>query len=418
MGALAVLVAASLAILPTAASAQVAPTEQTHPLQPSNQELQEQGLPSGPMGTPLETPVDPATYRLLPGDLLNLGLWGEAAKGYALAVSPQGELMIPKVGPIPVAGKTIAEAEKELTGLLGALYPRSRVSLRLIAPGKFRLSVSGMVNHPGVFEITRVDRLSTALETAGGISGGGSVRSVRILDGEGNLTREVDLLPWLVDGDPKFNPLIEPGTSIDVMQRGPSVYLRGPVNGRSGIDPGEVPVHNPGAPEEEPSRIFEWRPGDTVGTMLEMAGGLSERADGTGLLIRNGATVRKLDLRADSSLAVPVVQEDLVEVIGANRWVFVVGAVRIPGRYPYLPGMSAWDYVAMAGGATELGRNSDWTLQNQGERRTSAKRTSAVYPGSTIRVPERRTYTVTTLLTPLTSAVALVLSLVALRHGI
>jgi len=376
------------------------------------------GLVQGPVFWSLEETIDPATYRLLPGDQLHLGLWGETTRAYPLVVTPEGELIIPECGPLAVSGLTLAEAERRAAALLSPLYPKAGVTLRLLSPGRFRIVVTGMVRSPGIYEITRVDRMTAAISTAGGIRAGGSVRRIRLLapgSTKEGAAGEIDLIPWLVRGDLDHNPLLEPGWTVDVPSMGPTVRVRGPVNGRAGL----VMFTEPDAqlsnlPEEDPSRALEWREGDTVGSILELAGGLSERASGEGALVHEGAPLVQCDLTRAEDLARPVAAGDLLEVGYDSRWIFVVGAVRSPGRYPYLPGLQAPDYINLAGGPTELGRFNAWIVE--GEEGGRLAKETPMAPGLTVRVPERRSYKLTTVLAPLTSATAFIISVVALAR--
>lgn len=371
---------------------------------------------TGPATWSVEAPVDPASYRLLPGDGIHVGLWGETPKSWTLRVSPEGDLIVPMAGPVAVEGLTLSEAESRVRNALQPLYPRARISLRLVEPGRFRVSVAGLVARPGVYEATASDRLSMALIAAGGIRAGASIRSIRLIPREG-VPRSIDLLPWLLRGELDANPTLSPGTSIEVPLRGPTVRVRGPVQGRSGLElTPDRATRFADRPEEEPDIVIEWQTGDSVGTLLAAVGGLNDHATGRGALIRAGSAKRSLDLTRAEATALPVEANDLLEVEYETRWVYITGAVRQPGRYPYLPGMRAIDYVAMAGGPSELGRAKGWGLRDDGGHFRALDPMNELKPGDFLRVPERRSYKVTTFLAPLSSATAVVLSIIAIAN--
>src|SRR5690606_16117779 len=192
----------------------------------------------------LEASLDRKVYRLIPGDRIHVGIWGESPVSHLLGVTPDGMLVIPKVGRIEVAGQTLESAERAVTEALTDLYPRARVTLTLLEPGRFRNLVTGMVANPGVYESMVGDRLSMALRAAGGISPGGTGRRIRIFDPIGTDTasrstavsespREVDLLPWLVRADLDANPVLQPGQVIEVAPQEETVSIRGAINGRN-----------------------------------------------------------------------------------------------------------------------------------------------------------------------------------------
>jgi len=203
---------------------------------------------------------------------------------------------------------------------------------------------------------------------------------------------------------------------IEIATQEETVRIRGPVNGRSDHTlPREGEPEFGNRPAEEPDLVFEWRPGDTLALLIAQAGGLSPLAEAVGTLHRAGET-RAIDLGDDTQLAMPLEPADLVEVAQTMRWVFVVGSVDTPGRYPYYSGFTARDYVSLAGGESEHGRSSGWKLSFPDGSTPGADDRTTITPGTTIRVPERRTRWITNVLSPLTTAAALVLSVVALAN--
>ena len=165
---------------------------------------------------------------------------------------------------------------------------------------------------------------------------------------------------------------------------------------------------------ENPNILLEWKEGDTAGFALTRAGGLSEDASGEILLARG---TERRTIRAVDADSVALRGGDLLEAAMRERWVYVNGAVRFPGPYPYLPSLGAADYVRVAGGPTEIGRGSGWTICLPGSNdKIGIEKATAVPPGSTIWVPERWTYKTSTLLGPISGITALIISLVALRR--
>ena len=89
----------------------------------------------------LEHPVDPETYFLGPGDRLRInitsGLFEESiSKEWSVEnidnfviIDPTGVLFIPKIGPINVLGKSLAEIERELDERKGKVYKEAIISV-------------------------------------------------------------------------------------------------------------------------------------------------------------------------------------------------------------------------------------------------------------------------------------------------
>jgi hypothetical protein len=58
-------------------------------------------------------PVDPKTYVLGPGDVLQLELWGRLTRTALFEVSPEGKIFLTGGGPLDVAGHTLEWAQQE-----------------------------------------------------------------------------------------------------------------------------------------------------------------------------------------------------------------------------------------------------------------------------------------------------------------
>jgi protein involved in polysaccharide export with SLBB domain len=390
------------------------------PLQAGDRTTPSETAPPAP-STPLEALVNPETYRLFSGDELQLGIWGEIPRTFLLTVGPEGDLVLPGKGPLRVGGLTLREAEEAVVVTMRPIYGQARLTLRLTRQARIRIMVTGMVAKPGIYEVTGADRLSSLLELAGGVRPGGSLRRIEVRSsddpGGRGAPREIDMLPWSLRGEIDSNPFLERGMRVEVPAQGSAVRIRGPVLSRGALQtPVAAAVRVGDRPEEEPDLLVEMRLGDTVGLLLDQVGGLSDRATGRGTLQRGNEPPRVLDLSSPDGRSLLLRPDDVLEVEYAMRWVFVTGSVRSPGRFPYLPGLGAHDYVSLAGGPTEIGRTSGWTIERPDGTRQPVKHAGPVLPGSTLRVPEQRSYKTTTWLSPLSTATALLISIVALTR--
>lgn len=360
----------------------------------------------------LEAPIDPTTYRLVPGDLLLLEIGGETDRSWRLAVSAEGDLLVPGAAPIHASGKVLSDVATAAREALARRYPGMPVSLHLMQLGAFRVPVTGLVTNPGVVVLHAYDRISTALVAAGGPLPGGSLRRILVRQPDGS-ERTCDLVRFAILGSLEENPMIAPGSSVQVPPARDYVRVTGAVRGLPGPDRDLVPNVGSRIPEN-PNVLLEWKEGDTVDLALTRAGGLSEGANGDILLIRGGE--RRL-IRAGEADSILLRSGDMIEAAMRARWVYVNGAVRFPGPYPYLPSLAAADYVRIAGGPTEIGRGSGWSLRlPETNEKVAIGKEAFVPAGATIWVPERWTYKTSTLLAPISGITALVISLVALRR--
>jgi polysaccharide export outer membrane protein len=127
------------------------------------------GLQQLPESPALERPVDVSTYMLGPGDVLSIIIGGQADEEYQLMVTPEGAIVLPSVGSIPVADKTMAEAKIKISERIGSKYIAEEVSITLLQLRSFRVTVSGAVNFPGLVTVNALQRVSDAITQAGGI---------------------------------------------------------------------------------------------------------------------------------------------------------------------------------------------------------------------------------------------------------
>jgi polysaccharide export outer membrane protein len=358
---------------------------------------------------PLERPIDPQTYRMAPGDLLELTVGGETDRIWRLAISTEGMLLVPGSSPIDATGKSLAELVETVRAALSPRFPGKPINLHLLQPGAFRVPITGQVQNPGLHPLHAYDRVSAAISLAGGPIDGASIRQIVLTSPDG-AARKVDLVRFALLGEIDQNPVLEPGVSIHVPAARDFVLVTGAVHGlrrESAI----VPATGSRIPEL-PTEQLEWRAGDTARLAITRAGGLSQDADGMILLLR-GPYRLSFDIAATDTVILH--SGDVIEAAVRERWVYVSGAVHYPGPYPHLPSYKAADYVRLAGGPTQIGRGKGWTLRLTGsEEKREVGKEAYVPPGSTIIVPERWTYRTSTVLASVSGVTALIISLVAL----
>jgi protein involved in polysaccharide export with SLBB domain len=199
-----------------------------------------------------DTAVDPEQYRLGPGDQLSVGITARTPAAFTLSVSPVGQVFLPAVGDVKVAGQTIREAQDTIAKALTRVRHTGTfvVSLRLTRLRRIRIQVLGEVEKPSVYRVGPTTRLLEALARAGGLTPIASRRHVELR--RHGVTRQIDLEGILLRGDPTDNLLLEAEDLLFVPRARAVVALAGEVN-----RPGD----------------YECDPGDTVASLLERAGG-------------------------------------------------------------------------------------------------------------------------------------------------
>jgi protein involved in polysaccharide export with SLBB domain len=306
-----------------------------------------EGIQTGAIARPapdaLEGTLDPELYFLGPGDVLQIGFWGDVNRQEIVTVNPDGDILVPPVGPIRVAGKSLAEIREIVKSRLSVYYRPSILSVSVVSLRTFQVHVVGLVESPGAIEANGVTRVSQAIGMAEGVLDGGSMRNIMVRRGSG--AYRADLTGYLYIGDNAFNPFLQDGDVIYVPARGGMVHIYGSV-GR----PGD----------------YEFVEGETVAELVRLAGGM-----------RPEAYTEEIELERfepeDSSRSTPIFLEggqaslagfeikmgDRVFVRSIPDWqrdakVQIVGEVKFPGLYVIEEGRETLtSIIAKAGGFTE-----------------------------------------------------------------
>lgn len=129
-------------------------------------------------------------YRINPGDILDIYVWGDERLQRALSVLPDGSFAFPLAGTVHAAGMTPTMVEGELSKLLANQYkgvpPQVTVSVK--TPGGMQISVIGKVKAPGTLSPTRYVTALDALALAGGPTEFADVNNIIVLRHIGNRT--------------------------------------------------------------------------------------------------------------------------------------------------------------------------------------------------------------------------------------
>jgi len=166
-------------------------------------------------------------YIVQPGDRITLQIWGATTLNQIVVVDSQGNIFVPEVGPIQVAGARNAELNNRISTALQRVFTQNvNVYTNLQGTTPVVVFVTGFVNRPGSYAGTSSDSVLYFLERAGGIDlARGSYRDVRILRNNETIFT-ADLYDFLLDGIlPR--PQLTDGDTIVVGKRGASVSAEG-----------------------------------------------------------------------------------------------------------------------------------------------------------------------------------------------
>ncbi len=257
-----------------------------------------------------------ADYKLGPGDLIRVHVFGIDEFDHTVRLSPSGEIKLPYVGRLSVAGKTAGELEDTVTDLLeGEVIRNPEVFVRIKEYRAHTVFVLGAVNRPGDYKMDRQLSLIDAISMAGGLdllrAGDQVLIQRKRVGSDVEATGELDVirvdLEQLLGGEQQAQNLtVQDG---DVVQVPPRVEERYFVMGE---------VNQPG--------VFSL-PGDRqmlVSQALAWAGGPSRTAKlNKGTLVRYEDDGTRSDLQVDLKAILAGKQDDFA--IEANDIIFVPG---------------------------------------------------------------------------------------------
>ena len=199
-GSFASLAAALLVLLPSLLAAQSAPPPPP-PQAPASAPIAAP-IAAAPAAAAPQAPTGvsaPAGYVLSPNDQVAVEVFGEDDLRTNGRLNGEGNLSLPLLGSVRLAGLSLTQATARLTELYGRDYLVSpRVNVILVGYAKRRFTVLGQVNRPGSFEMPEgstsgIDLLE-AIAMAGGytrIAAPGRI-SVRRTVGSGEQVLKVD----------------------------------------------------------------------------------------------------------------------------------------------------------------------------------------------------------------------------------
>jgi len=122
-----------------------------------------------------------ASYKVLPGDVLQVSVWKEPDLQLELLVRPDGAISFPLAGEIWTANKTIADLQSELTTRLAKYINGPVVTVSITEVLGNKVYVIGQVNNPGDFVVNPQVDVLQALSMAGGTTPFADVANIKIL---------------------------------------------------------------------------------------------------------------------------------------------------------------------------------------------------------------------------------------------
>ncbi len=235
---------------------------------------------------PLENVIDPDTYILSAGDQLGIDVVASENSLFTVTVNPAGDVLIPSVGIINIAGYSLTQAKSLIHDGVTTHYRNAQVSVTLVNVRRFLVQVKGAVQKPGFATVTPLDRLSAVLKGVEGLHKYADEGNILIRHSDGTETN-VSLKAYLMTGDLTQNPTVREGDIIDVpfvkdyeSERDQFVTMKETAVTVTGF------VRYPGA--------YRYFPGYAANDYIGLAGGILKSGTERNMHIKRAGTINTL----------------------------------------------------------------------------------------------------------------------------
>jgi len=280
----------------------------------------------------LEVAVDSNSYKLGPGDLLQISVWGILENQFLTEITAEGYVVIPTISEIYVSGLTLADGSLLIKENLKRYFKKASFSIRLIKMRKFRVFVVGEIIYPGTYYLRAADRLDDAIQLAGGLTQWGDNTRIQLRH-KNEKVDTLNLSDFYLSGILDENPNLDGGDIILV----PAIDLQK----NYAIIEGNVGSEG----------IYQIRPKETLFAFLTRVQALNRKSNiDNVLLIRNEQKILFNLMSNESKARTEFLQTGDRIIVPTNRdRVYVKGEVFQPGPVAYLANYKAKDYAGLAG---------------------------------------------------------------------
>jgi polysaccharide biosynthesis/export protein len=275
-------------------------------------------------------PVGP-DYVIGPGDELQVTAWGQINFSRRLTVDRTGQIYLPDVGQILVAGLRYSQAAPTLRTDVARIFKNFDLSVTMGQLRSIQVLVVGEVRRPGSYTVSSLSTFVNALFASGGPSTRGSMRNIQLKHDDQTI-RCLDLYDLLLHADTSQDAGLSSGDVILVPAAGPRAAIAGS-------------IEHPG--------IYELNTHTKLGDLLELAGGTSPVAEGREVILERVAAGKGLQVQRialnNTGLATKLQNGDIIRLLPViprfENAVTLRGNVADPGRFPWHPGMRLSDLI-------------------------------------------------------------------------
>ena len=267
------------------------------------------------------SPVPP-DYLIAPDDNIKIILFGNTNKKYELRVSRDGDIFIPQIGPLYVAGITFLDLKDLIKTTISNQLIGTKVTVTLGALRSIDIFVLGAANNPGMFSISALSTLTNAIIKSGGIDVSGSLRDIK-LKRNGKIITSFDFYELLLNGDTSNDQRLMQGDVVFIETVGKTAAVTGEIN-------------RPG--------IYELKESENLSELIRYAGNVKPKANLLTAEItrinpsKNSFDLMSINLNDQDNKNLKVNNGDTISIYpvpdNLNSAILIVGHSQQPGFYP------------------------------------------------------------------------------------
>lgn len=279
---------------------------------------------------PINDPSAAFGYILDVDDLLIIQLIGDRSEEYEYRIDRSGNISLPDVGFVKLAGLSLESASKLINRTLKEYFVETEAIISLKEVRDINVLVTGYVNNPGFYILSGYSSIFHAIINAGGIADTGSFRNIEVKR-NGEVIETFDLYKAFIYGDTSSNISLRSGDAIVVLPSNNFIPLVGAFN-RQGL--------------------YEFNKDDTFADLINYAGGVTNEVNdekvfsivrinenGTNEIIEKLSSANQIKPKSNDKLFVKYNEYKSDELFLSeeedfiNKPIIVSGAVKFPGEY-------------------------------------------------------------------------------------
>tara|TARA_Y100001970_G_scaffold135045_1_gene166267 strand:- start:7545 stop:9308 length:1764 start_codon:yes stop_codon:yes gene_type:complete len=281
----------------------------------------------------------PQDYTLGPGDKLKIEYFGNNKDKKEEYISRNGNIKLPLLGPLNIAGQSMQAAEKLINKKVSEELIGTEVYLSLSELRSINVYLVGAAYKPGTYTVSSLASLTNVIFSTGGPDRVGSLRNIQVKR-NGNLIKTYDFYKLLLQGDTSQDMRLQEGDTIFYPLIESAVRIDGS-------------VQRPGN--------YEILPGNRLAEIIKFSGLLNKK-DLKLQFSRFNKTIKRREAKILSDPekwnAIKLEDGDSVNILRGSKQeqanVLLTGEFLYPGYYDISSGQTISEIIIEAGGLSDL----------------------------------------------------------------